>query len=230
MAFHYNAVTRTNGRVTTRVSKQGNVTTAQIVAAAAAETPGLTPEQITAAGTSILRQVILLGARESKDVLRLFGLMSFRPTSGGDFPDLDFQPTPAALNLALSGSVAPDGQTLYESGLDFVRDENIGVKHAIIERVYNATTNSTDRYTSGGGFKISGQDLGNPDLTNVTYGVFLQSISMPTLVRCPSIIDWTNNEISGAWASGVTGPQRLIIVTRYDGGTARTTTYGTNLT
>jgi hypothetical protein len=40
MAFHYNAVSKANGRVTTRVSLQGNVTTAQIVTAAGTTTYG----------------------------------------------------------------------------------------------------------------------------------------------------------------------------------------------
>lgn len=227
MPFHYNAVSKPNGQVTTRIAQQGSVGTAEIVTAAAAES-GLTAAQVTAAGSAIFRQIILT-ARESKNALRIFDLFSFRPTCGGEFPDLDFQPTPEAMNLAIRGSVAPAGQALFETGLDFVRDDTVGQKVPIIDRVYNATTNSTDHCTPGGGFKINGQDLGRPDLASSEFGVFLQPVAGGASVRCPSIIDWTENEITGVWASGVTGAQKLIIVTQYSFGSPRTTTYGTNL-
>ena len=138
MAFHYNAVSKAGGRATTRISLQGQVTEQEIVAAAAAES-GLTAAQITTAGTALFRQIILLAGRESKNALRVFDLFSFRPACGGDFPDIEFQPSPEAMNLAIRATVAGAGQSLFEDGLEFIRDESIGEKHAIIDRVYNAT-------------------------------------------------------------------------------------------
>jgi hypothetical protein len=229
MAFHYNAVSKTGGRATTRISLQGQVTEQEIVAAASAES-GLTAAQITAAGTAIFRQIIQLAGKESKQALRIFDLMSFRPTCGGDFPSIDFQPTAEGMNLAIRGSLSPAGQALFEDGLDFVRDESIGEKHAIIDRVYNATTKTTDHYTAGGGFKINGQDLGQPDLASSTFGLFLEAVSTGARIKLASIIDWTDGEITGAWPAGVTGAQRLVVVTQYAFGLPRTTIYGTNLT
>ena len=229
MAFHYNAVSKAGGRATTRISLQGQLTEETLVADAAAET-GLTAAQITAAGTAIFRRIILGGGQEGKNILRLFNLMSFRPACGGDFPSIDFQPTPDGMNLAIRGSLSPAGQALFEEGLEFIRDESIGEKHAIIDRVYNATTRTTDHYTAGGGFKINGQDLGQPDLQSSTFGVFLEAVSNGTRVRLTSIIDWSDSEITGAWPAGITGAQRLVIVTQYSFGLPRTTIYGTNLT
>ena len=229
MAFHYNAVSKTGGRATTRISLQGQVTEQEIVAAAAAES-GLTAAQITTAGTALFRQIILLAGRESKNALRVFDLFSFRPACGGDFPDIEFQPSPEGMNLAIRATVAGAGQSLFEDGLEFIRDESIGEKHAIIDRVYNATTRTTDHYTAGGGFKINGQDLGQPDLQSSTFGVFLEAVSNGTRVKLTSIIDWSDSEITGAWPAGITGAQRLVIVTQYSFGLPRTTIYGTNLT
>lgn len=228
MAFHYNAVSKAGGRATTRISIQGQFTEQQLVTNVATET-GFPAAQVTTIGTAILRQIILGAGQESKNLLRLFELMSFRPTCGGDFPNIEFQPTADAMNLAIRGSLSPAGQTLFEAGLEFIRDDSIGEKHAIIDRVYNATTKTTDHYTAGGGFKINGQDLGQPDLASSEFGVFLEAVANGNRVKVTSIIDWTDGEITGAWPAGITGAQRLVVVTQYAFGHPRTTIYGTNL-
>ena len=228
MAFHYNAVSKVGGKVATRISLQGSVSTQEVVTDAVAEC-GLTEAQINTAGPAIFRAIIRKAGKQGKNALRIFDLLSFRPTCGGEFPDLNFQPTAEAMNLSLRGSLAPAGQSLMEEGLEFIRDESIGEKQATIERVYNATSKATDRYTAGGGFKINGQDLGRPDLQSSQFGLFLEAVTGGARTRCSSIIDWTEGEITGAWPAGVTGAQRLV-VTQYDFGSPRTSIYGTTLT
>ena len=229
--FHYNVVPNPNGQnVSTRVVFQDDLLQPELVATVATET-GLTPAQITQAGTAILRQIILAG-KISRVTRRLFGLFTFTPRSGGSQPDADFQPTVENMNVSLNASLAPDGQALFETGLTFQRDGVLGERGPVINRVYDAAARATDRCTPGGPFKIGGHEFGQePGATATGMGLFLKPVAGGAAVRIGFFSEWTATEIMGAWPAGLTGAQQLSIVTTYEGSSSpRTFIYGTNLT
>ena len=229
MAFHYNVIPSATGSgFSTRVVNQEDYTEAQLVADVAADT-GLTPAQVTAAGTALLRRLILAG-QNTRRTRNLFQLLTFLPRSGGTFASPDFQPSAQALNIGINGSLTPDGQALLEDGMTFVREGVLGQKTPLVERVYDASSRQRDTYTPGGGFKLGGHDFGHPDLTQPAVGVFLQPVAGGAPVRVPSYISWTDTEITGVWPAGSDGQQHLLVVTKYEAASSvRNTTYTNRL-
>jgi hypothetical protein len=226
--FHYDVVP-SGANMSSRVSFQPELTQAELVTAVAAAT-GLTEDQVTAVGTSILTQLILAG-KVSRRSLRLFNLFNFTPRCGGTHSDPDFQPTAANMNLAINCTLTRVGLAMMEDGITFQRDAVRGTKVPVIDRVYDGTTRALNRCTPGGAFRIYGRDNGpEPDATSL-YGVFLAPVTGGgAAVRVASYSDWTDGEIMGSWPSGITGPQLLSIVTAYTtGGSIRTGMFGTHL-
>lgn len=227
--FHYNVVP-SGANVSTRIAFQGDVAQSDLVAAAATSS-GLTPEQVTAAGTAIFQQIIGAG-KNSKKVRRLFNLFTFTPRCGGVHSDADFQPTPTNMNLSINLTLAPDGLALMEEDLSFQRDQVMGTKVPVIDRVYDANSRVLNKCTAGGAFRISGHDFGlEPGAGASSLGVFLTPVAGGAAVRVAGYSEWTETEIMGSWPSPLTGAQQLSIVTNYSiGGSNRTGMFGTHLT
>ncbi|HEY1769342.1 MAG TPA: hypothetical protein VGG02_03705 [Chthoniobacterales bacterium] len=227
--FHYNVVP-SGVNVSTRVSPQEDLTQDEIVDAVATST-SLTAAQVTSVGTALLQQLIL-GAKVSRKVRRLFGLLSFSPSCGGVHTDPDFQPTAENMNLSLNCALAPDGHVLFENGITFQRDEVMGTRAPMIDRVYDGASHALNRCTAGGAFRIGGHDFGlEPGTTDLLRGVFLAPVAGGAAVRVASYSDWTGTQIMGSWPSPITGAQVLSVVTNYSaGGTNRTGIFGTHLT
>lgn len=131
-------------------------------------------------------------------VRRAFGYFTDEPTTGGMHPAPDFIPTLDNMNPNIRSRLAPDGQVLYESLIQFHRDGVLGDKAPTVTRVYDATTRATDRITLGAPFHLSGPaDFGpEPDPAVTTLGVFLQRTG-GTRVRIGVFSEWTGSEIFG---------------------------------
>lgn len=225
--FHYNVVPA-GTKVSTRVVFQEPMTQNELIALVVGET-GLTSDQVTSAGTSILKQVIL-GAQKGRKSQRLFGLMTFTPRCGGVHADADFQPNVANMNLAVNATLSPGGIALLEGGISFTRDAVLGEKVPEIDRVYDGTTRGINRCTPGGAFRIGGRDFGFEPNGGTSLGVFLKPVAGGAAVRVVSYSDWTGTEIMGSWPAALTGAQNLSIVAQYStGGSFRTGMYGTPL-
>lgn len=235
--FHYNVIPKTGGGFTTRVVTQEDLLTPELVAttlaALAARGITLTAEQLTAAGEELSKTRIAALAR-GRTVRRAFGYFTQEPTCGGSHTDADFTPDVGNMNVAVRGRLAPAGQDLYESLIQFQRDGVMGEKAPTINRVYDSTSRLTDRITLGGPFRISGPEAfgPEPDPAATTLGLFLERTG-GTPVRIGVFSRWTDTEIFGSWPAALTGTgtAELRIVVRYVNNAGPSTfIYGTPLT
>lgn len=235
--FHYNVIPKTGGGYTTRVVGQDDLLTPELVAstvtALAARGIILTAEQVTAAGEEMSKVRILALAR-GRTVRRAFGYFTDEPTCGGVHPDSDFTADVNNMNPAVRGRLAPAGQALFESHLQFQRNGVLGEKVPTIARVYDSTSRLTDRITLGGPFRISGPEAfgPEPDPAATTLGLFLERTG-GTPVRIGVFSRWTDTEIFGSWPAAIsgTGSAELRIVVRYVNNAGPSTfIYGTPLT
>lgn len=169
--FNYRTAPKTGGGSSTRAVLGEQVEESAITAAAAAAA-GITPAQAEAAIKSLLEQ-LLTAAACSQWSDGLYGLIGFRPTSGGSKEDPNQFVTPDDINANVAISFLAAKIAEWRAVLSIQSMGGVGKVTPMIEHIFNEANDNENEYTVGQNIRLVGDNL-RLDKTDLTQGVFFR--------------------------------------------------------
>ncbi|MBE7495722.1 MAG: hypothetical protein HS117_12295 [Verrucomicrobiaceae bacterium] len=221
--FQYHVAPKSTGGFTTRAVRRAPADQTALLAAIATQA-GITPEQTTAAITGFFNKVLQCasGCDWSPE---MFGMISFRPTSGGsgalptDFHNAD------DINADVSISFTAEAIRQWRATLTLESLGEVGKITPVIETIIRQPDMAVDKYTALGLCQVRGDHM-NLDPTDLNQGVFLKAGSDPE-VRVTGYAAIEPTSIVFLVPAGLTGALQVRIAT-FINGSVRSYTY-TNL-
>jgi hypothetical protein len=155
--FKYHVAPKTGGGFTTRVVKGTAADQTAIVAALAAQV-GITPQQTTDAITGFLQKVLQSSA-SCEWSPEMFGLITFRPTSGGTSPLPDGFHNADDINADVSLSFSAETIRQWRATLSLESMGEVGKITPEIDSIIRQSDMAEDKYTPGGLIELRGDNL-----------------------------------------------------------------------
>lgn len=221
--FKYNVAPLSAGGFTTRAARGNLADEAAILAAIAAEA-GITPAQAEAAIKGFFNKVLACSAGCDWSP-GMFGLISFRPTSGGsesvptDFHNAD------NINADVSLSFSAEAIRDWRATLALESLGEVGRVTPVIETVIRQSDLAVDKYTAGDLIQVRG-DYMDLDPADANQGVFFKA-GAAAEVRATSYAGIEPSSIIVLVPAALSGPLQVRVAT-FINGSVRSHTY-TNL-
>lgn len=223
--FRYHIAPKSTGGFTTRPIKGEAETEAEILATLAADT-GLTAPQCEAVVRSFLNKLLACSAGCGWSPL-LFGLISFRPTSGGSSPDPDGFHNADDINAGVSLAFTAEAIRQWRSTLTLESMGQVGKITPLIDSVIRQSDKAVDKYTALGLCQLRGDYL-DFDPSDTNQGIFLKP-GAGAEVRVTEYGGIEPTSVIFLVPAGMTGPV-TVRVASFINGSVRTYTYTNTIT
>lgn len=218
--FKFSPAPKSGGGYSTR-AVFGAILQESTLTEAAAAAAGITAEKVEIVIKSILNGILTAGA-DSGYSMGLYGLIRFRPTSGGSNDDPTAFNTAEEINADLALSFTKDAIAIWRAGLTLENQGTVGKITPIITTVMNFRNGADNEYTAGDMIEVVGDNLRfDPD--DATQGVFITPASGPEV----RISVYGRNDpamITALIPAGTTGPLTVRIAA-FINGSVRSFTY-----
>ncbi len=170
--FKYNVAPLSSGGFTTRAVR-GNPADEAAIVAAIATSAGITPVQTEAAIKGFFNKVLLCAAGCDWSP-EMFGMISFRPTSGGKKAQPDDFHNADDINADVAMTFSAETIRQWRSTLTLESMGEVGKVTPVIETIIRQSDKAVDKYTALGLCQIRG-DYMNLDPADLTQGIFLKA-------------------------------------------------------
>jgi len=218
--FKFSPAPKSGGGYSTRAVFGAILQESTLTAAAAAEA-GITAEKVEIVIKSVLNGILKAGA-DSGYSNELYGLLRFRPTSGGSADDPAAFNTAEDINADIALSFTSDAIAAWRPTLTLDNQGLVGKITPVISTIMNRKNRADNEYTPGDMIELIGDNL-RFDESDTEQGVFFSPASGPD-VRATV---YGRNEPSMVVAlvpTGLTGPQTVRIAA-FINGSVRSFTY-----
>lgn len=223
--FQYNVAPKTGGGFTTRAVKGDPVSEADLLAAVAAAT-GVTAPQAEAVIKTFLNKLLACSAGCDWSP-SLFGLVNFRPTSGGSSPTPDGFHNADDINADVALSFNAETIRQWRSTLTLQSMGEVGKITPVIDTIIRQSDLAPDKYTPLGLNQMRGDHLGL-DPSDSVQGIFLKPGSNPE-VRVTQYATITPSSVVFLVPDGLSGPLTVRVAVHING-SVRSYTYTNPLT
>ena len=169
--FKYNVAPKAAGGFTTRAVRGTAASQAVLLAAIAAET-GVTAQQAENVIKAFFQKVLACAAGCDWSP-EMFGLINFRPTSGGSSPAPDGFHSADDINADVSISFTAETIRQWRATLALESMGEVGKVTPVVDAVIRQSDGQPDKYTAGGLIQVRGDHM-DFDRTDVTQGVFFK--------------------------------------------------------
>ena len=223
--FKFSPAPKSGGGYSARAVFGAILQESTLTAAAAAEA-GITAEKVEIVIKSVLNGILAAGA-DSGHSTELYGLLRFRPTSGGRKDDpADFN-TAEDINADIALSFTSNAIAAWRATLNLDNQGTVGKVTPVISTIMNRKNGADNEYTAGDMIELIGDNL-RFDESDPDQGVFFAPASGPE-VRATV---YGRNEPAMVVAlvpAGLTGPQTVRIAA-FINGSVRSFTYTDTIT
>lgn len=223
--FKYNVAPLSSGGFYTRAVR-GNPADETALVASIAASAGITPAQTEAAIKGFFNKVLLCAAGCDWSP-EMFGMISFRPTSGGSKPQPDDFHDADDINADVAVTFTAETIRQWRSTLTLESMGEVGKVTPVIETIIRQSDKAVDKYTALGLCQMRG-DYMNLNPADVTQGIFLKSGTDPE-VRVTEYAAITPQSIVFLVPSGLSGPLTVRIAV-FINGSVRSFTYTNPIT
>lgn len=223
--FKYHVAPKSTGGFTTRAVKGVAANQTALVAEIATQA-GITPEQATAAITGFFNKVLQCAAGCDWSP-EMFGLINFRPTSGGTNPMPDGFHNADDINADVSISFTAEAIRQWRATLTLESLGEVGKLTPVIESIIRQSDKAVDKYNALGLCQVRGDHV-NLDPADMTQGVFLKA-GAAAEVRVAEYASITPQSIVFLVPAGLSGPLNVRIAV-FINGSVRSYTYTNVLT
>ena len=223
--FQYTVAPKSTGGFTCRAVRRAPADQTALVSSIAAEN-NITPEQALGAITGFFNKVLLCAAGCDWSP-EMFGMITFRPTSGGTSPLPDGFHSADDINADVSISFTAETIRQWRTTLTLESLGEVGKITPVIDTIIRQSDMAVDKYTALGLCQARGDRM-NLDPADTDQGIFLKP-GAGAEVRVTDYAAITPQSIVFLVPTGLTGALTVRVAT-FINGSVRSYTYTNPLT